>query len=150
MTEQAAGAGQITTSVASMRQQSQQLAKALAEQSRAMQDMTSASSEVSTNINLISRANVDHSANAENILQMLNDSRRVTDRNVKGIRMTVAQTDGLLEQAREVASILGNGSDRSSVTTGSSKGTNGAAGRKGRARTAAQGSDPSGTGTEDS
>ncbi|MND08772.1 hypothetical protein D3C83_316360 [compost metagenome] len=45
----------------------------------------------------------------------------------------------MLEQAREVASILGNGDgpDGSKVTTGTPNRANGAAGRKGRGRKAA-------------
>jgi methyl-accepting chemotaxis protein len=91
-----------------MRQHSQELARALAEQSRGMREMTGASGEVALNINLISAANQEQSANAAHILQMLSDARSVADRNLQGVQLTVSETTGLLEQALEVTSILEN------------------------------------------
>jgi methyl-accepting chemotaxis protein len=106
MNEQAAGAGEITTAVGAMRQHSEELAKALFEQSRAMRNMTGASSDIAKNITLISNANREHSSSASDILQLVSQARAVADRNIEGVKATVLETAGLLDQALEVTTMI--------------------------------------------
>ncbi|HZH34826.1 MAG TPA: hypothetical protein VEX64_08300, partial [Pyrinomonadaceae bacterium] len=106
MSEQAAASRQISIAATSMRRQSDQVTKALTEQTRAMREMTSASNDVAKQIKLITGANVEHSIVADNILQMLSETRRITDRNAQGVETTLIETNGLIEQAQEIAVIM--------------------------------------------
>ena len=93
-----------------MRQQSEQLTKALNEQTRAMREMTGASSDIAKQIKLITRANLEHSTGADSVLQMLSDVRKITERNAQGVQATLNETSGLIEQAQELSTIM-NGFD---------------------------------------
>ena len=147
MAEQAAASTQMTAAVLSMRQQGQQLAAALSEQSRAMREMTGASSDIAKNVSLISIANLEHSKNAEHILQMLTDTRRVTDRNINGIKATVSETVGMAEQAEEMAAMMASFDGGTSDATSAVSKTNGAA-PKGRKRKMAPDANTGNNGSE--
>jgi methyl-accepting chemotaxis protein len=89
-----------------MRLQSEEVSKAMDEQARAMRDMTTASSDVAKQIAMVTKANLEHSSGAENILRMLSDIRQITDRNARGVGLTLTETDALLEQANQINSLI--------------------------------------------
>ena len=59
MAEQAAAAGQVTAAVESMRKESDQAARAMAEQARAMKEISGATTHIGKQIRLVSTANND-------------------------------------------------------------------------------------------
>jgi hypothetical protein len=93
-----------------MRQQGDQLAKAIAEQARAARDMTAATTSISKEVGLITRSNRQHLTSAEQVLGTLTDIRQVTERNAQGVKATLSGTTNLIERARQLAEVV-NGPD---------------------------------------
>jgi hypothetical protein len=110
MTEQAAAATQITSAAHSMRQQGDQLAKAIGEQARAARDMTVATTSISKEIGLITRSNRQHLTSAEQVVGALTDIRQITERNAQGVKATLSGTTNLIARAQQLAEIV-NGSN---------------------------------------
>src|SRR4029434_2044617 len=108
MAEQASAAEQITTASESMRKQSDQVAKATAERSRAVNDMNSAGKDVSKQIGLVSRANRDHVAGSGRVLEALAEIRSITERNAQGVKQTLRGTDNLAKLAQTFNAIVEN------------------------------------------
>jgi len=97
---------QIASAMASMRRESEQASRALKEQSRAVQDMTAATTNTAKHIKAITHANRDHSEAAARLLGQLRDIRVITDRNARDVRETRGGTAELLRQASELASLV--------------------------------------------
>jgi methyl-accepting chemotaxis protein len=106
MAEQGVASTEIASAAGAMRQQADQAAKALREQSRAMKDMTTAAANTARQIKGITGANREHSQVAGAILQDLAELRRVTDRNVAGVRQTRASTADLVRSADALAAVV--------------------------------------------
>jgi methyl-accepting chemotaxis protein len=106
MTEQSTAVTEISTASASMRQQSDQAAKALGEQTRAMRDVVAAATNTSKQIKLIHRANREHSTVAGGLLQQVADVRRIAERNAAGMTRTRGSLDELEAQARALGAAV--------------------------------------------
>jgi methyl-accepting chemotaxis protein len=97
----------------SMRVQTEQLAKAMVEQSRSIRDMSSGAQNVARQINLITLANREHSRASAAVLNGLSDIRQITERNARGVKDTQRATGSLLDRAQALTAIVegltGNG-----------------------------------------
>jgi methyl-accepting chemotaxis protein len=113
MKEQAESARQITDSAESMRVQTEQLAKAMTEQTRSIKDMSSGAQNVARQINLITLANREHSLASAAVLTGLSDIRQITERNAQTVKDTQRATGSLLDRAQSLNAIVdgltGNG-----------------------------------------
>jgi len=107
MEEQTTAAVQITTAANDMRRQSEQVAKAMGEQSRAARDMTTAAQSISKEIRLITQSNRKHLTSAEQVLGTLNDIRQITERNALGVKTTLSGTTDLIARAQQLAELVG-------------------------------------------
>src|SRR5688500_20358673 len=103
MVEQSTAVHQITTATGSMQQQSDQAARALAEQTRAMRDVVSAATNTSKQIKLIHRSNREHTTVAGNLLEQMFDVRRVAERNADGVKETRTSDEDLRSDAKALA-----------------------------------------------
>jgi methyl-accepting chemotaxis protein len=90
-----------------MKHQSDQAARALTEQTRAMKDVVAAVSNTSKQIKLIHRANREHTTVAGGLLEQVADVRRVAERNAHG----VSETRSSVEDLRNQAIALGSAGD---------------------------------------
>ena len=91
----------------SMRQQADQAAKALKEQSRAMKDMTDGRGQHRQARSRSSRRpTASTRRRAGDVLQDLAELRRVTDRNAAGVRQTRASTADLLRYAEALTAVV--------------------------------------------
>ena len=106
MKEQAEASGEITTAAESMRTQTDQIAKAMAEQSRAIKEMSDGARNVGKQINLITQANREHSTVSVALLKGLSDIKQITERNAQGVKDTMRGTESLVERARALDSII--------------------------------------------
>jgi methyl-accepting chemotaxis protein len=77
MAEQAAATKQVADGVESLKVQATQTARAMTEQSRTIKDLTATTGNVASQIKLITRANLSHSASAESTLQGVAELRRL-------------------------------------------------------------------------
>jgi hypothetical protein len=91
-----------------MRQQGDQLAKAVGEQARAARDMTAATASISKEIGLITRSNRQHLTSSEQVLGALNDIRQITERNARGVKATLGVTADLIERAQQLTAAVGD------------------------------------------
>jgi hypothetical protein len=91
-----------------MRRQSEQVARAVAEQARAARDMTTAAQSISKEIGLITRSNRQHVTSAEQVLGTLTDIRRITERNARGVEATLGGTANLIARAQQLAELVGD------------------------------------------
>jgi methyl-accepting chemotaxis protein len=89
-----------------MRREAQQAAKALVEQTRAIREVATAAADTTRNVKLLSRANLEHSAVADQLLGRMSEIRRITDRNASGAKDTLGSTDELLAQARTLTALM--------------------------------------------
>src|ERR1051325_11667362 len=78
----------------------------MTEQARAIKEMSDGARAVGKQINLITRANLEHSAASVTILNGLSDIRQITDRNAQGVKDTLRATDGLLERAQALNLVM--------------------------------------------
>jgi methyl-accepting chemotaxis protein len=83
MNEQANGATQITSAAEQMRQQSDQAAKALKEQTRTIKEMSGVGENIAKQIALITRANREHSVGSSAILDGLIEIRQIAERSLQ-------------------------------------------------------------------
>jgi methyl-accepting chemotaxis protein len=105
MVEQTTAIVQISRSAESMKGQSEQAAKALQEQSRAMKDMSDAAENTARQIKMITSANREHSTVSGGLLVTLKQIRDITDRNAHGVKETRGGTTDLLERAAALVSL---------------------------------------------
>jgi methyl-accepting chemotaxis protein len=105
MNEQATSSVQIATSTDNLKVQSEQTARALAEQARAVKDINSATQNVSKQIKLITDANRIHSDGARALAENLHSAREVVVTNLADAKSMHAASTRL--QSREISS--GNG-----------------------------------------
>jgi PAS domain-containing protein len=106
MTEQAASASQMVTAVDSTRVQAEQLARAAAEQARTVKEMSRSTDGTARDIKSIIDANRQHSSATARVVAQLGDVRRVTERNLEGVRKTRGGTVDLLKQAETLTGIM--------------------------------------------
>jgi len=108
MVEQASNTSQITTATDAMKVQSEQAARASAEQTRTMKEMARAVAGTAKEIKSITQANKTHSAGATRLVAQLAEIRRITERNVDGVRQTRGGTADLLKQAETLTGLVGS------------------------------------------
>jgi len=122
MGEQANAMNQIATGAETVRLQSDQTARALKEQARAVKDVSGAAENTAKQIKLITTANREHSVVAAQLLNTLKQVREITDRNAHGVQETRGGTNDLLQRATALVSMAerstgrharGNGANRS-------------------------------------
>jgi methyl-accepting chemotaxis protein len=119
--------------MASMRRESEQASRALKEQTRAVQDMTAATTNTARHMKAITHGNREHSDAAARLLGQLRDIRVITDRNARDVRETRGGTEELLRHATELSGLAasGRGGDKAGRATrpaagnGKTHGTNG-------------------------
>jgi methyl-accepting chemotaxis protein len=96
-----------------MRAQTEQLSKAMTEQTRSIKSMSSSAQNVASQINSITLANREHSMTSAAVLNGLTDIRQITERNARGVKDTQRATDSLVDRAQAlnaiVNSLTGNG-----------------------------------------
>jgi hypothetical protein len=88
-----------------MRQQSEQVAKAISEQARAARDMTAATQNVSKEVGRITLSNRGLLNSSKNVLGTLTEIRQITERNAQGVNATLSGTANLSEYARRLVGI---------------------------------------------
>jgi methyl-accepting chemotaxis protein len=122
MGEQANAMTQIATGAETVRLQSDQTARALKEQARAVKDVSGAAENTAKQIKLITTSNREHSVVAAQLLNTLKQVREITDRNAHGVQETRGGTNDLLQRATALVSMAerstgrharGNGANRS-------------------------------------
>jgi len=98
----------VTTAVDNMRRQSDQVARAVNEQARALKELNGAAGNTAAQIKLITQANKEHSTGAVRMLDQLRDIRVVTERNARGVKETLGGTDALRRHAEALVVGLEN------------------------------------------
>jgi methyl-accepting chemotaxis protein len=106
MHEQTTSTNEVALAVSSMRKESEQASRALAEQARAMRDVLGGSQNITKQIDLITKANKQHSARTGRVLTQLKDVRVITERNVRSARDTHGGTGDLLRHAEALTGAL--------------------------------------------
>jgi len=106
MGEQSAAATQITSVTESMKIQSEQAARATAEQARTMKEMSKAAASTVRDIKALTHANKGHSAGAAQLVTQLAEVRRITERNADGVRQARGGTADLLKQAETLTGLM--------------------------------------------
>ena len=94
-----------------MRQQSEQLSKAMTEQSRTIKDMTMAAQNVNKQIGQITKSNREHSQIASAQLEAMLEINTIAERNAQGVKSTQKAAANLLERANQLAAIMDRLSD---------------------------------------
>jgi hypothetical protein len=129
MAEQARNSQEITSAADLLRQQSSQASRAMQEQAKAVRDISTGSSEVSKQIKMISKANVEHSRNGVMILQRLREVSEVSSSTAVEAKAIGASIGG-----------FGGGRDFESDTPAEAATTPRRRGRKGQPASAGEGS----------
>ena len=106
MHEQTSATNEVAAAVSSMRKEGEQASRALAEQARAMRDVLSNSQNITKQIDLITKANKQHSSRAGRVLTQLKDVRAITERNARSARDTQGGTGDLLRHAEALTGAL--------------------------------------------
>ena len=127
MSEQATASAQVSTAVNSMRRETDQASRALAEQTRGLKDMVTATQNTAKQMKLITHANREHSGVAGRLLDQLRDVRQITDRNAREVKETRGSAVDLLRHAEELSGIVDRGASGNGhqPTNGKRKGSNG-------------------------
>ena len=103
MAEQTSAAKELTQGVTGVKAQSEQAAKAAAEQARTMKEIAKAAEQSSRDIRTVAKDNQKHSKGMTRIVGQLNEIRRITQRNAEGVGRTRTGTAELIDQARALA-----------------------------------------------
>jgi methyl-accepting chemotaxis protein len=106
MTEQATAGEQIATASESVRVHAEQTSKAVQEQARTMKEMRAAAQDTAKQINLITRANKEHSAVAGTLVTALGEIRQITERNASGVARTRGGTEDLMRRAGALTALV--------------------------------------------
>ena len=85
--------GQLTTAAAATRQDTEQAARGMAEQGRAIRDISMAVTNTVKQIRLIHAANKEHSIVANDLLNRVGEVRRISERNAAGVKRTQGSTN---------------------------------------------------------
>jgi methyl-accepting chemotaxis protein len=104
-----------------MRRDTEQAARALAEQTRGLKDMTTATENTAKQLKLITHANREHSTVAAHMLDQLRAVRQITDRNARDVKETRSGTAELIKHAEELSGIAEQNARRTPGANG--KGT---------------------------
>jgi methyl-accepting chemotaxis protein len=94
----------------------------MADQSRALKEMTNSAKNISKQIALITRANRDHSQSAASVLSALQEIRNVTAKNSEGAKDTLRGTRTLLDTVEALVADM-NGSNGNGIPKRRSKAT---------------------------
>jgi metal-dependent amidase/aminoacylase/carboxypeptidase family protein len=89
-----------------MKQQSEQVARAMAEQARAMRDTRDATNNISQQVQQIMKANAEYAASADSIRVSLGETRSITDRNARTANDAIQATTSLLDAAQQLSKIM--------------------------------------------
>ena len=103
MAEQTSAAKELTQGVSGMRTQSDQAAKAAAEQARTMKEIAKSAERSSREIRTVAKGNQQHSKGMTKIVGQLAEIRRIAQRNAEGVGRTRSGTADLIDQARALA-----------------------------------------------
>ncbi len=125
ISEQATASGEVSTAVNSMRRETEQAARALAEQTRGLKDMTTATGNTAKQLKLITHANREHSVVAAHMLEQLRAVRQITDRNARDVKETRSNTAELIKHAEQLSGIAQQNSRRTLGANGKGNGVNG-------------------------
>jgi methyl-accepting chemotaxis protein len=106
MRDQTTSTNEIARAVASMKKEADQNARGLDEQTRAMRDVLGGIQNISKQLDLITRANKQHSARAGRVLAQLKDVRSISERNARSARDTHGGTGDLLRHAEALTGAL--------------------------------------------
>jgi len=106
MAEQATASTQVSTAINSMRRESEQASRALAEQTRGLKDMVSSTQNTAKQMKLITHANREHSTVSARLLDQLREVRNVTERNAREVKQTRGSAADLLKHAEELSGIV--------------------------------------------
>ena len=90
-----------------IRTQTEQAARALVDQSKAMREMAVAAQNTAKQIKLVTKANIEQSAAAASLLTSVSEIRQITDRNAHGVKQTRGGTDDLLRRAQTLIALAG-------------------------------------------
>jgi methyl-accepting chemotaxis protein len=90
-----------------MRKESDQAARAMTEQTRALKEIAGATSVMGKQIRQLSGANAAHSGGAARVLTQLKSIRAVSERNTQSVRQTRGSTGDLVSQAEALRTALG-------------------------------------------
>jgi len=96
----------VAQAVTSMRKESEQASRALMEQARAMREVLGGTQNITKQLDLITRANKQHSASASRVLAQMKEVRNVTERNARAARDTQGGTADLLRHAEALTGAL--------------------------------------------
>jgi methyl-accepting chemotaxis protein len=89
-----------------MRRESDQVAKSMVEQARAVKDISGSAKDISKQVGLIARSNRDHTVAATSIAASIKDVRRITEQNARAVEETLRSTDSLIQRAQTFNSIV--------------------------------------------
>lgn len=89
-----------------MRRQAEQVAKSMREQTQGVENMTMATQNVAKQINLITRANREHSVIGEKIAMTLSDIRKGSERYSIEIKESHRLTIHLVEQTENLMTLI--------------------------------------------
>jgi methyl-accepting chemotaxis protein len=97
--------------------QSDQVTKAMREQSRTAHEMTAVVGSVSKEALRITSTNRNHLDSADRIRDAVIELREITTRNADGVKATLTSTSGLADRARQLGEIMdgmvsGNGTEK--------------------------------------
>jgi methyl-accepting chemotaxis protein len=106
MVEQPTPPGQVTHATGAMKVQSDEAARAAAEQTRTMKEMARTVAVTAKEIKSITQANRTHSAGATRLVSQLADIRRITERNADAVRQTRGGTADLLKHAEMLTGLV--------------------------------------------
>jgi methyl-accepting chemotaxis protein len=88
--------------------QTDQVTKAMTEQTRAIKELTDGARNISKQIGLITRSNRERATASTAILSGLADIRQIADRNATGVKDAIRGADALAERAQSLDSIMGD------------------------------------------
>ena len=96
-------AKELTQGVTGVKAQSEQAAKAAAEQARTMKEIAKSADQSSRDIRTVATGNQQHSKGMSKRVGQLSEIRRITQRNAEGVGRTRTGTAELIDQARALA-----------------------------------------------
>jgi methyl-accepting chemotaxis protein len=96
----------------------------MGEQSRALKEITAATSNIGKQIRLVATLNREHSNGSARLLEQLKSIRSVSERNTRGVLESRGTTTELVERAKELRTAI-NGASAKNGRNGRRSGVNG-------------------------
>ena len=87
-------------------EQAEQVSRAAADQATTMRTMATDAQGMAKQVKMISRANVEHSSTASELMVSIGEIRQMTDRNAAGVKQTRGGTDDLRRRAQALAALV--------------------------------------------